>query len=95
MREVALDNALMHQVVVGVPLDGVNHQNQLRCEAAAQHLRWDGENLYIRGKDGTERSVVPWADRRELVKELASQLGFPGGKRLYELAKIRYYWTSM
>jgi hypothetical protein len=76
----------MHQVVIGVPLDGVNHQNQ---------LRWDGENLYIRGKDGTERSVVPWADRRELVKELATQLGFPGGKRLYELAKIRYYWTSM
>jgi hypothetical protein len=36
VREVALDNALMHQVVVGVPLDGVNHQNQLRCEAAAQ-----------------------------------------------------------
>jgi hypothetical protein len=95
VREVALDSALMHQVVIGVPQHDISTHNQERCEAAALHLRWDGQQLYIRGRDGTERVVVPWCDRRELVRELATQLGFPGGKRLYELAKVGYYWTSM
>ena len=49
----------------------------------------------MRGRDGEERLVVPWCDRKHLVRELAAQLGFPGGKRLQALAKVRYYWTSM
>jgi Integrase zinc binding domain len=85
----------MHQVVIGVPQHDISSQNQERCEAAAEHLRWDGENLFIKGKDGMERRVVPWCDRRKLVRKLASQMGFPGGKRLYPLARERYYWTSM
>ncbi len=95
VREVALDTALMHQVVTGVPADGITTMNRARCEVAAQHLRWDGSRLYIRGRDGEERQVVPWCDRRRLVADLAAQLGFPGGKRLYQLARARYYWTSM
>ena len=39
--------------------------------------------------------MVPRCDRRGLVQRLAAELGFPGGKRLYQLAKVRYYWTSM
>ena len=38
---------------------------------------------------------MPWKDRRELIRAMATELGFPGGRRLYELAKTRYYWTSM
>lgn len=91
----ALDTALMHQVVVGTHLPNITEQNKQRCITAAQHIRWDGDKLYIRGWEGTERLVVPWCDRKALVTNLAAQLGFPGGKRLYTLAKERYYWTSM
>ena len=72
MREVALDAALMHQVVIGVPKHIISSQNSERCEAAAEHLRWDGENLFIKGKDSMERRVVPWCDRRKLVRKLAA-----------------------
>ena len=78
-----------------MPKEGVSDKNRERCEAAAAHLRWDGESLFIRGKDGMERRVVPWCDRRPLVEKLAAELGFPGGRRLYPLAQERYYWTSM
>ena len=58
--------------MVGVPAAGVTEANAERCEAAARHLRWDGEQLHIRGKDGTERVVVPWVDRKKLVRQLAA-----------------------
>ena len=67
-----LDPALMHQVVIGVPKSGISTQNEERCTAAAQHLRWDGDKLHIKGKDGCERLVVPWCDRRKLVHDLAA-----------------------
>ena len=67
VREVMLDPALMHQVVIGVPQEGISTQNQERCTIVAQHLRWDGDKLHIKGKDGCERWVVPWCDRRKLV----------------------------
>jgi hypothetical protein len=85
----------MHRVVVGVHAAGISEANRERCEAAAAHFRWDGGRLHVRGQDGGERLVVPWGERRGLVRKLAEQLGFPGGKRLYALAKERYYWTSM
>ncbi len=49
VREVVLDTALMHQVVTGVPAEGVSEANAARCVAAAKHLRWDGERLFIKG----------------------------------------------
>ena len=55
-----------------MPAAGVTEANAERCEAAARHLRWDGEQLHIRGKDGTERVVVPWVDRKKLVRQLAA-----------------------
>ena len=82
-------------MVVGVPRPGEDEATVQRCQAAAQHFRWDGERLFVRGRDGEERQVVPWCDRKALVRELAAQLGFPGGKRLYQLAKTRFYWVSM
>jgi hypothetical protein len=95
VREVVLDTDLMHQVVVGVARPGVDDVTKARCEAAARHFRWDGEKLHIRGQDGMEREVVPWGRRKRLVREVAAQLGFPGGKRLYPLLKVRYYWVAM
>ena len=85
----------MHQVVIGTPLMSISPANEARCIDAAKHLRWSGDQLFIRGQGGEERLVVPWKDRRKLIKDMAGQLGFPGGKRLYQLAKARYYWTSM
>ena len=38
---------------------------------------------------------MAWSRRKALVKEAAAQLGFPGGKRLYPLLKVRYYWAGM
>jgi hypothetical protein len=70
VREVALDTALMHQVVIGTAAQGTTESNQARCQSAAAHLRWDGTKLHIRGLNGTEREVVPWCDRRSLIKDL-------------------------
>lgn len=55
MREVVLDPALMYQVVVGVSIPGATEAVRRRCEAAAEHFRWNGEKLFIRGQDGEER----------------------------------------
>ena len=85
----------MHQVVVGVPAEGLAEANAARCVAAAKHLRWDGERLFIKGHDGEAIWVGPWRERKGLINAMATELGFPGGKRLYALAKIKYYWTSM
>jgi hypothetical protein len=83
VRECVLDTALMHQVVVGVEMAGVSDITKQRCVAAAVHFRWDGGRLFLRGQDGEEREVVPWRKRKQLVRDMAAQLGFPGGKRLY------------
>jgi hypothetical protein len=55
VRELVLDTALMHQVVVGVEAADISMQNAEHCKAAAQHLRWDGERLWVRGREGEER----------------------------------------
>ena len=68
----ALDTALMHRVVIGVQAEGLSEANEARCAAAARHLRWDGERLFIKGQDGEERWVVPWRERRELIKAMAT-----------------------
>ncbi len=54
MREVVLDTALMHQVVVGVAHPEADEAAVARCKAAATHFRWDGEKLHLRGQDGME-----------------------------------------
>jgi hypothetical protein len=62
----------MHHVVIGVPAEGLSEANVARCAAAARHLRWDGERLFIKGQDGEERWVVPWRERKELIKWMAT-----------------------
>jgi hypothetical protein len=61
----------MHHVVIGVPAEGLLETNAARCAAADNYLRWDGEHLFIKVQDGEERWVVPWPERRELVKYMA------------------------
>lgn len=90
-----LDPQLMYRVVIGVADPNASPVVRQRCEAAAAFVRWDGDRLWIRGGDSIEREVVPFCDRRALVARLATELGFPGGKRLYQLAKVRFYWAHM
>lgn len=95
MRESPLDRSLMFRVVIGVNEPSVNTGIATRCDNAAHFLRWDGERLWIRGVDGGEREFAPFCERRSLIRKLAVELGFPGGQRLYELAKTRWYWPKM
>lgn len=81
----------MHQVVIGAPEMGLSEANKVRCRASASHLRWDGDRLFIKGNRGEECHVIPWKDRKKLIRDMAAEIGFPGGKRLYQLAKVKYY----
>lgn len=61
------DEKLMYRVVVGMCHPEDSAASQLRCDAAAQMYRWDGDKLWVRGRLGGEREVVPTCDRRQLV----------------------------
>lgn len=42
-----------------------------------------------------DRRLVPICERAALVSEASRDLGYPGGDRLYQLLKTRYYWKGM
>ena len=59
----------------------------------AAWFNWDGENLYLKG--AIDRKVVPICARLSMVSDAAKQLGYPGGDRLYQLLRTRFYWKHM
>ena len=87
-QDVTLDKAVIQEVLHpgGAPPGS-------REARMASFIRWDGEKLWIGPGEG--RQVPPIAQRKGMVLEAARQLGYPGGQRLYQLLKERYYWPHM
>ncbi len=56
-------------------------------------FEWDAPRLYLRGEP--RREVPPICERAGLIARCAVALAYPGGDRLHQALKQRYYWAHM
>lgn len=84
---------MMHRVATGQLPPGLVDPELARVERAASWLEWDRGELWAIA--GLRRLVPPIGIREQLVYDVAQSLGFPGGARVSELVKARYYWANM
>lgn len=66
---------------------------ETRCRRVGAWFEWDRPGLYLKGE--CRRQVPPICTRAKLVATCAAALGYPGGDRLYQALKQRYYWAHM
>ena len=68
-----------------------------RVVNASRFFRLDREGrLWVTGAGGGAPRLVPdMVDRTPLLQKLLEELGYPGGDRLYQAAKMQYFWRGM
>ena len=93
MTDITLDRNVMRWLVLGNLAGTEGVTEEARCARVSAWFVWRGASLHVAGKDG--RRVPPICERKGLVEEAALQLGLPGGDRLYQLLRTRYYWSGM
>jgi hypothetical protein len=83
----------MQWVSTGTIAGGESYEERERCKRIGQWFEWDPPRLYLKGE--LRREVPPICQRAELVTKCAVALAYPGGDRLYQALKQRYYWAHM
>ena len=68
-------------------------EEEERCKRVSKWFEWDHPRLYLQGNP--RREVPPICTRAHLVAKCAVALAYPGGDRLYQALKQRYYWAHM
>lgn len=54
------------------------------------------DHLYLKDQSGAPvRRVPALCERRDLIGEAAHNLAYPGGDRMYQVLKERYYWSHL
>ena len=78
----------------GIWVADVSDIDKLRVLKAAQWLTWHENTLYI-CRRGAFVEVPPIGERPRLLTSFQEALGYPGGTKLYEYVRCRYYWGGM
>lgn len=65
-----------------------------RIARAGTWVIWYGDKLYV-VEEGGLVEVPPIGERPTLISQYQTTLGFPGGTRLYQYLRGRYYWQGM
>ena len=95
VADVTLDTPLLKYLATGKP-PPVAEAAQ-RVIKTARWLRLDSAGRLWATHDvlGWQRRIPPLGERLAILREASRNMGSPGGDRLYEHVRLRYYWRSM
>ena len=89
------DKWLMYLVATGKLPKGVSEVDTLCLTDAASNLQWDGARLWFIGNNNFKHQIPSRWHRRLLMRDIFSRLGYRGGRHLYALLKVVWYWKDM
>ena len=95
VRDITLDAAVMAHVVSGALDQGSSTVERSRVLRVAQWYYWVDGQLWLEDASHGPRRVPPLGERRQIMVSALEALGYPGGGRLYEALRLRYYWAGM
>ena len=88
------DTELMIYVATGRLPDDLPVAKAQRLIAAGEHLVWEPERLWFCVEDWERQVPARW-HRCGLEEEVQASLGYPGGRRVYALLRVKWYWPCM
>jgi hypothetical protein len=92
IRDITLHEEVISKVM-GLEVKSDNAEEANRVARVASWFKWENSKLWLKGD--LDREVPPICSRAHIIATAAQQLAYPGGGRLYQLLKPRFYWEGM